>query len=676
MFKLNRYFSLASLIGISIAVIILSVFFRQLALQTLMEHQTRANTDLTRSFANAVWSPFDKYVRQSLSLSTEALRQHPELKKLQQITRQQMQGTNIVKVKVYNLNGVTVFSTDPKQIGKDKSQNPGFLQAKAGAVASEITFRNEFYAFENVIVDRNLIASYIPIRQQDKPVVAVFEVYSDVTPLVENMKMSQYKIILGVLLAMAVLYVFLYLIVRRADSILNRQYKERKESEDKIRYQAYHDALTGLPNRDAFSERISEAIKRANRHNKKGALMLLNLDRFKLINASLGHDAGDNLLQVTAKRIQSCMREIDMVFRLSGDEFVIILEDLKQGECASYIARRVLEAMAEPVILNNVETIINISIGITAYPKTDAGVTVLLKEADAALYRAKEVGDNHYEFYVQEMNTAASERLSLETELQIALQKEQFVLYYQTKVDASTTKIIGAEALIRWEHPEKGLIPPDRFISLLETMGLINDVGAWVLMEACQQAQMWINDGIPPMRMSVNVSARQFRNQNLVETVSTALSVSGLDPKYLELELTESMFVENTEHAIQLMHQLKGLGVSLSIDDFGSGYSSLSYLKLFPVDYLKIDRSFIKDLTSNSKDAAIITAIIALAKSLNLRLIGEGVENEEQKDFLRDSGCDELQGYLFSKPVSSDQLGKSMLSINNISLNKEQVTAD
>lgn len=663
MFKLNRYYSITSLIGIVISIFILSSFFNKLALNTLMENQTRANTDLTHSFANAVWKEFDVFFSSSSQLSAEQLRQREEIDKLQRITRQQMQNTNIVKVKIYNLNGLTIFSTDSKQIGKNKSQNKGFLQAKSGTVASEITFRNEFYAFEDVIVDRNLISSYIPIRNSHNIIKAVFEVYSDVTPLVDHMESTQNKIIFGVLTALGILYIFLFLIVRRADSIIKQQYLERQENEEKMRHQAYHDSLTNLPNRHSFSERIDEAIKRAVRHEKCGALLFLDLDRFKLINDSLGHDAGDKLLITVAKRIQGSMRDTDMVFRLSGDEFVIILEDLAKAESASNVARRTLEQMSRPIMLNDFEVIINISIGITAFPKPDATADTLLKEADIAMYQAKKTNQNHFEFYVEAMNTRANERLQLETDLQHALSNNEFILYYQTKVDAKTQKVSSLEALIRWNHPTKGILTPDHFIPLLEDIGLIYDVGSWVINSACQQAKQWINQGFPALRISVNVSAKQFHYPNLLTTVQTALLQSGLNPDYLELELTETMFVDNTEHAIDIMHQLKKLGVCLSIDDFGSGYSSLSYLKLFPVDYLKIDRAFIKDLSTNKKDAAITTTIISLANSLNLKLIAEGVENDYQLQFLQNLQCHELQGYLFSKPLPAADLNETLYKL-------------
>lgn len=353
-------------------------------------------------------------------------------------------------------------------------------------------------------MDRNLIATYLPIREQGGgPVKAVFEVYTDVTPLVRKMEATQLKIIGGVVLALMLLYLFLYLIVRRADRILTRHESERKENEDRIRHQAFHDSLTGLPNRDSFIQRIDEAIGRAKRHGKRGALLFLDLDRFKLINDSLGHDAGDQLLRIVASRIQKCLRETDMAFRMSGDEFVVVLEDLDKVECAALAAQRILEAMAAPVPLGGCEVIVNISIGITVFPVDGQDLEALVKEADSAMYRAKQTGHNHYEFYTPEMNRVAYERLSMETDLQRALQRDEFVLHYQPKIDTETRVLVGVEALMRWQHPTQGIVPPNTFIPVLEDMGLINAVDEWALATACRQAQAWIDAGLPPMRMSV-----------------------------------------------------------------------------------------------------------------------------------------------------------------------------
>lgn len=661
MFRLSRYYSIASLIGMVVIVVGLSLFLRQLAVQILLTQQTRSNVDLTHSYANAMGDQIERLVAASSGLTAEALRHRPELAAIQQATQAQMKGMNVVKVKVYNLAGMTVFSTEAKQIGDDKSSNEGFLSARAGEVRSEIVFRNQFYAIEEVIVDRNLIATYLPIRDQNNgPVKAVFEVYTDVTPLVAKMQKAQTWIVVGVSVALLVLYLFLFLIVRRADRILTEQETERKLNEDRIRHQAFHDSLTGLPNRNSFNERITEAIGRARRHGKNGILLFLDLDRFKLINDSLGHDAGDQLLRVTASRIQKSLRETDLAFRLSGDEFTAILEDVDRVECGALAARRILEAMASPVSLGDCEVIVNISIGITTFSGNETDIEALVKEADSAMYRAKDIGHNHFVFYTQEMNIVASERLSMETDLQRALQKGEYILHYQPKIDTATKKLTSVEALLRWQHPNKGIVPPNSFIPLLEDTGLIIAVGEWVLMEATRQAKAWIDAGLPPTRMSVNVSGKQFRHPALIDTVRRALEVSGLEPCYLELELTESMFIENTERSIETMHALKALGVSLSIDDFGSGYSSLAYLRQFPVDYLKIDRTFIRDLATNSKDAAITTAISALAHSLSLKVVAEGVEDQAQVVFLENQGCHELQGFLFGRPVSAQELEASI----------------
>jgi diguanylate cyclase (GGDEF)-like protein len=661
MFRLSRYYSIASLIGMLVIVVGLSLFLRQLAVQVLLAQQTRSNVDLTRSYANAMGDKIERLVAASEGLSAEALRRRPELATVQQATQAQMKGMNVVKVKVYNLAGMTVFSTEAKQIGEDKGTNVGFQSARAGEARSEIVFRDQFYAIEEVIVDRNLITTYIPIRDSDDgPVKAVFEVYTDVTPLVVKMQKVQTWIVVGVSVALLLLYLFLFLIVRRADRILAAQESERKINEDLIRHQAFHDSLTGLPNRNGFSERITEAINRARRHGKSGALLFLDLDRFKLINDSLGHDAGDHLLRVTASRIQKSLRETDLAFRLSGDEFMVIVEDIDRIECAALAARRILEAMASPVPLSDCEVIVNMSIGITMFSGKESDVEALVKEADSAMYRAKEIGHNQFVFYTQEMNTLAFERLSMETDLQRALQHSEYLLHYQPKVDTATKALVSVEALLRWNHPKKGIVLPNTFIPLLEDTGLINEVGEWVLMEATRQAQAWIDAGLQATRMSVNISGKQFRHPGLIDTVRRALEVSGLDPRYLELELTESMFIENTQRSIETMQALKALGISLSIDDFGTGYSSLAYLKMFPVDYLKIDRSFIRDLTTNSKDAAITAAISALAHSLNLRLVAEGVENQAQVEFLESQGCHELQGFLFSRPVPAHELEASL----------------
>ena len=564
-------------------------------------------------------------------------------------------------MKVYDTNGLTVFSTDPRQIGQDKRTNAGFVRALAGAAASEITFRDHFDAWEGEIADRNIIATYVPVRiQAAAPVEAVMEVYSDVTPLVAKLERTQTQIVAGVIGALSLLYLLMLWMGGRSDRILREQEAQRVANEARVRYQAYHDPLTGLPNRASFVEHLEEAIRRSKRFGWSLGLMFLDLDRFKRVNDSLGHEAGDELLRVAATRLQGCIRESDMLFRMGGDEFTVLLENVKRPEEAAAVAVRMTQALAEPIELRHHELTATVSIGIALYPKDDRTGERLVKSADTAMYRAKELGRNRYAFFTQEMNDRVESQLVLEAGLQRAVRNDEFVLHYQPRVSAATRRVVGVEALLRWQHPERGLVPPGEFIPLLEESGLIVPVGARVIAAACRQNRAWQDAGLPPMRVSVNISSRQFRTGSLEETVREALRASGLQPEWLEIELTESLLVENSEHAVAVMERLKAIGVAISIDDFGTGYSSLGYLKRFPIDSLKIDRSFVKDLRTSATDAAIVDAISALAHSLGLGLVAEGVEEAGQADFLRARYCTEMQGYLFGRPVPPEEMADAV----------------
>jgi len=492
------------------------------------------------------------------------------------------------------------------------------------------------------------------------PVEAVLEVYSDVTKLVDSTHAGQWKIIAAVLGAMAVVYALLQLILARYRRLLAEKERERAAQEERIRHQAYHDALTGLPNRASFTEHLEEAMRRAKRAGWPLAILFLDLDLFKRVNDSMGHDAGDRLLRVAAERIRRAVREADLLFRMGGDEFTVLLEDVRGPEEAAMVASRVLEAIAEPLSLQHHEIAVTSSIGIALYPRDDAVGERLVKAADTAMYRAKELGRNRYAFFAPEMNERVESQMAIEAALRRALKNEEFALYFQPRICAATGRATAAEALLRWKHPEWGLVEPARFVPLLEETGLIVPVGAWVLAEACRQAQAWQAAGLAPLRVSVNLSSRQFRSEALCDAVSEALRASGLSPQLLELELTESLLVENVEHAMGVMGRLKAIGTALSIDDFGTGYSSLGYLKRFPIDSLKIDRSFVRDIATSPKDAAIVKAISALARSLGLGLTAEGVEEPWQVEFLRARHCTEMQGFLFSRPLPVEALREAL----------------
>ncbi len=444
---------------------------------------------------------------------------------------------------------------------------------------------------------------------------------------------------------------------------------ERKNSQ--IEHISHYDALTNLPNRLLFQDRLEQSLEHAQRDNRLVAVMLLDIDRFKQLNDSFGHPIGDQLLYVLAQRLGKSMRAGDTVARMGGDEFAFVLNSMKVAHDAGAVAQKILDSFAhEPIIIGDNEIFVTASIGISIYPQDGAESITLTKNADAALFHAKSEGRNNYQYYEAEMNAMAWQRLTLETELRRALEREEFVLYYQPKVDLLSGKIIGMEALLRWNNPQRGLVPPGEFIALLEETGLIVPVGEWVLRDACKQGVLWLQSGLPVMRIAVNLSALQFRQEDLSGMVQRVCDEAGLDLGLgmLELELTESMIMKNVEEATFTLDRLHAMGVSLSIDDFGTGHSSLSYLKRFPISTLKIDQSFIAGLAGNPEDYAIVSAIVGLGHSLGLKVIAEGVETYAQLHCLREMKCDEIQGYLFSRPVPADEMTRLLQKGTTLSL--------
>jgi diguanylate cyclase (GGDEF)-like protein len=433
------------------------------------------------------------------------------------------------------------------------------------------------------------------------------------------------------------------------------QFLQRKQGEVRIQYLATHDGLTGLPNRVMFSQLLNVAIPSARRYKRSFAVLFIDLDRFKLINDTLGHEAGDKLLQEIAARFTECLRESDVVARLGGDEFVVLVQEVGNAEQVATVARKILSAALKPVVLSGQECRVTASIGISMFPADAQDEQSLMKNADIAMYLAKEEGKNNFQFYSEDIKVQSLERLTLETSLRRALERGEFFLHYQAKLDFTTGRITGVEALLRWQHPDLGLVAPVRFIPVAEETGLIVPIGRWVLNEACVQNVAWQNEGLPPVCMAVNLSARQFADENLLKDIVAALDQSGMKPELLELELTESMVMQNPERATRLLTAIKKKGVRIAIDDFGVGYSSLAQIKHFPIDTLKVDRSFIRDLAGNAEDRAITEAIIAMGKSLSLTVVAEGVETQEQLNFLSEHSCDAMQGYYFSRPIPQEQ---------------------
>ena len=441
---------------------------------------------------------------------------------------------------------------------------------------------------------------------------------------------------------------------------------DRKRAEEQIEFHAYHDVLTHLPNRKLFTDRLRHGLTRAKRNNKAVAVMFIDVDHFKTINDTLGHTAGDELLLEMARRLRECVRDDDTVARLGGDEFTIILSELRQPEDAVGVAQKILETVQEPLTIGGMPIVVSASIGIALYPEDGHDPESLLRNADSAMYRAKEEGRNTYQLCTNEMKQRALERLSVESRLRTALRDQQLMLAYQPQINLVTGRTIGVEALVRWNDPLRGVVEPASFIPIAEETRLILPLGEWVLRTACRQMKEWHDRGAGPMRIAVNLSARQFQQHDLLEMVRSALDDANLGPSSLDLEITETTAMQNAEVTVETLHALRALGVGISIDDFGMGYSSLNYLRRFPLNAVKIDRAFVSDITSNNGDAAIVSAVIGMARSLRLRVLAEGVETAEQFAFLRSRECDEAQGYYFSRPIAADDMTRMLIDRRSV----------
>ena len=426
----------------------------------------------------------------------------------------------------------------------------------------------------------------------------------------------------------------------------------------RMSYLAQHDSLTDLPNRILLNDRLNQAMALAHRHQQQLAVLFLDVDRFKHINDSLGHDVGDRLLQSVAQRLLGCVRKSDTVSRQGGDEFVILLSEVTRAQDAAVSAEKILMALSTPHRIDRHDLHVTASIGIVIYPDDGTEAETLMKHADFAMYHAKDSGRSNYQFFTPDMNVRAIERQSLENGLRHALERQQFVLHYQPTMNLETGAIVGVEALIRWRHPNLGLVPPAQFVPVAEECGFIVAIGRWALREACRQARAWQDAGLPPIRIAINVSAAELREKDFVAGVSAILTETALEPRYLELELTETFLMQDSTSTAAVLQALKDTNVQLALDDFGTGYSSLSHLKRFPIDTLKIDRSFVRDLTTDADDASIVSAVISLGKSLHMRVVAEGVESRAQLAFLHEQGCPEGQGYYFSRPMVAKEFAK------------------
>ena len=547
------------------------------------------------------------------------------------------------------LHSTEIFKRLPLAIDGQALPMKYALQGKVG-VTSAKDYRRE-----------NVVAAYAPIGKLGLGMVLKIDQSELYSPITGQLKFIIPLLTALVLVGMLLMRWLLMPLVRRlvtakqetmaANSTMQQEIAERKMAEKQMQHLANYDPLTGLPNRNLLQDRFQQVLAHVRRNQTRTAVLFIDLDQFKTINDTLGHNVGDILLWSVADRIVSAVRQEDTVARQGGDEFILLLHHIDSADDADKVGQKLLATLAQPYQINESLLYVSASIGIAIYPDDGEDVDTLLKNSDTAMYHAKESGRNNYQFFAPEMNQLAMEKQSLGTDLHHALERNELLLHYQPVVDMVSGQLTGMEVLLRWQHPERGLISPVKFIPLAEETGLIVPIGEWVLMSACEQIKLWLDQGYDVPSLAINLSAKQFRKNSLAATIARILEISGVKARYLTLEITESVFMENTDEVSAMLRTLSDMGLKISIDDFGTGYSSLSYLKRFPIDNLKIDQSFVMDIATDPDDAAIVTAIIALAHSLQMEVIAEGVETAEQLAFLKYRKCGQYQGYYFSKPL-------------------------
>ena len=683
MFNLSRYFSTVSFILIVLAAGVLGPLYQRLSLLQLQNLAESRNVAMAQVFQNSLQVPLASLIGDAVGRDIHSLQLSDETRHLQGSVLDLMRNTAVIKIKVYNRLGNTIFSTDSGQIGESKLENAGFRTAINGAITSELTHRNSIDTFEGRLVEVDVLSSYIPIVGKDRSVEGVFELYQNVTPFVAQLNRNLWWVTAGVVLVFAALYLMQFLVVRRAQGILEDQegrikaardtleiqvaarteelkrtnsqlegeISERRQAQSKLNYLADHDPLTGLANRRCFIERLEESLRETAQHGERLAVLFIDLDQFKQVNDSLGHGVGDELLVSVAARLSEHVRLIDMLARLGGDEFICLMEAVRDEDEVELLAREILGAFEYPFKLGDHELYLTASVGISLCPADAHSVLDLMRNADTAMYRAKMLGRGNFHFYTAEMTREAQDRIQMENLLRRALDNGELSVHLQPQVEARSSQLVGAEALVRWNSPELGLVMPMRFIPLAEDSGLIVGLGNWVLRETCRQFMQWRMSGFELPQVSVNLSVKQLERPEFIDVLGEILDETGMDPTCLKLELTESVVMAVGDTFMPL-ERLRDLGISLALDDFGTGYSSLSYLKMLPVQQLKIDRSFVEGIGRNTGDEAIIRTIMELARSLGFEVVAEGVETVEQADFLAALGCEQLQGYLHGKAVA------------------------
>jgi diguanylate cyclase (GGDEF)-like protein len=654
-YTLSRSFWLVIVLGTTLTLALLVGLFEWRGKRQMMASEQHADEHFVRVVGNIVWPNYNDFLAIGERMPADELRKHPRQVALAATVKDALRGSDVLKVKIFSpRDGRTLFSTEAAQIGTAHVSHD-LSKALSGEFTSKLEHRETFAAINGPATNRDVIASYLPYHAEaraqanEKPAMIV-EVYSDVTKRMEVHRADRAVLVAGVTVSSLLMYLIIWYMGRTTSVRLMRADRERRRHEASMRHQAYHDVLTGLPNRVQFAEDC--AVRNTDQTNRLGVLFI-DLDRFKPINDSLGHRVGDAVLERVAKRIRKTLRATDRIYRMGGDEFIALVESDDQP-MLEIAARRVIAAISRSMTIEGVDVQVSASVGIARWPHDGETLEQTVGLADMAMYAAKRAGAGQHAFFEPAMRREADDQVHLMGGLRTALENDEFELHYQPRMDARKGTIDGFEALIRWRHPEQGLLAPDRFIGILEESPLIFDVGTWVIQEATRQLALWHAAGHRDLHVSVNVAAHQFRHREFVSSVESALRSAGIPPGKLELEITESQLIHDLEGVMLAIERLKKLGVLLSIDDFGTGYSSLAYLQKLRIDCIKIDRAFVRDLDTDADDAKIARTIAKLAHSLGMSVVAEGVETEGQAEMLRAWGCEQLQGFLFSRPVPPD----------------------
>ena len=658
MFQLLRYFSIASFISMVVAAIFLGVVHRIFEADHLTKFGESHNIALTRTFANVFWPNYRDFAQKAGALDTAELKRHPDYVSLDHVVHGAMRDTTTVKVKIIDLNGRIIYSSESIEVGADYSADPGFITARQGLVFTESGHVDNLNAIDGKLANRDVLSSYVALRAgDDEPIEGILEIYTDITDALADDLHQQHLVTVSVVGVLIALYGILFFIVRHADRVIIRQRIEQHNTESRLLKAKTHDALTDLPNRMLLLDRLKQLLVATERHDRMLAVAYIDLDNFKNVNSSMGHEAGDEVLKILSKRLVVCLREGDTIARIAGDDFVVSLPDIRSSVNLFQVAKKMLNAITLPIELDGHELHLTASIGIALSPEHGKDAETLVRNANIAMYNAKKLGGNRHQVFVEKMNEEVQQQVQLEEEMWRALGSNDFVLYYQPVINLTTGLIVGAEALLRWPNSHGEWIAPSELIPLSEKCGLISPLSEWVLTEACAQLQSWHEKGhlLNDFTMAVNLSARHFATPGLAAIISDTVEQTEIDPRSLHLDISEALLTGTNEAIISNFEGIKRTGIKFSLDDFGTGFSSLGYLRNYPIDLLKVDREYIKGLPEDADNAAIVNTIIAMANSLNLTVVAKGVESDAQIAFLKESGCHHAQGFLFSKPLPADE---------------------